>query len=64
MEQIIEYVAEELLKLQINYADIHQYDEFNTIRITKESVHYHNSRIMELSNILIENKNDNTRKSN
>ena len=63
MEQVIEYVAQELLKLQLNYAELQPYDDYNTVKITKELVHNHNAKLIELSNILWENK-DGSRKSN
>jgi hypothetical protein len=59
MDNIVEYVASEMRKLFINYADIQPYDEFNTVRITKETVQFHNEKIIELSDILKENINGN-----
>lgn len=56
MENILTYVAEEMVKLQLNYAEIQPYDDYQTIRVTKDVVKYHNDKLIELANLIKECK--------
>ena len=60
-KEIVEYVAVEMLKLQLNYANLKEYDDRQTIPVTHQVVEFHNNRLIELSNILMENRDGNRR---
>jgi hypothetical protein len=61
MKEVLEYVAREMRKLQINFAEIQPYDDRQTILITKETVYMHNNKLLELSDILRENIDGNAK---
>lgn len=60
-KELLEYVAAEMLKLQLNIAEIRQYDDRQTIPVTRHLIDFHNNRLIELSNILMENRNGDIR---